>query len=265
MTEGITFDEDMADAMERLYATPSMSERRRWIRDRLGVAPGDRVLSIGTGPGFEARGLAEAVGPEGRVLGVDVEEAMLSIARERCADYPWVTFERGDATDLPVEDGAFDAATAVQVLEYVPDLEAAFAELSRVLRPGGRAAVFDSDWSTLTWHAEDDARSDRVVSAFDAHCPHPRLARTIEPRLEAAGFDVVDRDVYVHLDTEMGEASVGEAFVPLLREFVTSQGGIDQREADAWAADVRARAEAGESFFSFNQYLFVGEKPETGP
>ena len=52
MSDGVDFDGEMAGAMERLYATPSMTERRRLIRDRLDLAPGESVLSVGTGPGF---------------------------------------------------------------------------------------------------------------------------------------------------------------------------------------------------------------------
>jgi ubiquinone/menaquinone biosynthesis C-methylase UbiE len=136
--------------------------------------------------------LAEDVGENGWVHGIGTAEPMLAVARERCADQPQATFEPGDATDLSVEDGAFDAAAAGQVYEYVADLEAAFEELYRALRPGGRAVVFDSDWSTLTYHAADEARSERIVTAFDAHCPHPRLARTLKPRLERANFEVTE-------------------------------------------------------------------------
>lgn len=264
MSDSLRFDEEMAAAMERIYTTDSIAARRRLIRERLDVSPGESVLSIGTGPGFEARGLAEAVGEEGSVLGVDVEEPMLAVARERCADLPWVAFERGDAADLPVEDEAFDAATAVQVYEYVPDLDVAFSELYRALRPGGRAAVFDSDWATLTWHAADVDRAARIVSAFDAHCPHPRLARVVEPGLAAAGFDVVAHAPFVHFETATDWTSFGATLVPLVGEFVSSLEGIDAAEVDAWMADVRARAEAGEYYFSFNQYLYVAEKPADG-
>lgn len=261
MTEGVTFDEDALEGMVRIYRTPSMRERRHHIREALSLEPGERVLSIGCGPGFEPRGFARDVGEAGRVLGVDTQEAMLTAARERCADHEWTGFERGSAADLPVEDGTFDAAAAVQVLEYVPDLDAAFAELSRALRPGGRALVFDSDWRTMTYHADDEDRSDRILSAFDAHCPHPRLARTLRPRLERAGFEVTDVEAFVHLETALDDDSVGWAFVPLVTAFVTEVAGIDDADAEAWAADLEARGDAGEFFFSFTQYGFTAEKP----
>lgn len=262
MGEGVEFDEEWIATMERIYRTASMTERRRRIRDVLALEPGEDVLSVGTGPGFESREFAEDVGENGRVYGIDTAEPMLAAARDRCGDYPWATFEQGDAADLPVEDGTFDAAAAVQVYEYVPDLDAAFAELYRGLRPGGRAVVFDSDWSTLAYHTADEERSERIISAFDAHCPHPRLARRLEPLLERANFEVTDRDVFVHFETELSEDALGEALLAPVRKVVTEQGGIDEAEGKAWVEDVHERAEAGEYFFNLNQYFFVAEKPE---
>lgn len=264
MSEGVDFDEEMVGPMERIYRTPSMERRRQRIRDALSLKPGEHVLSIGTGPGFESRGLAEDVGESGRVHGIDTQEPMLAVARERCADQPQATFEQGDATDLPVDDGVFDAATAVQVYEYVPDLDAAFEELYRVLKPGGRAIVFDSDWSTLTYHTADDARSQRILSAFDAHCPHPRLARTLNPRLTRVNFEITDQDVYVHFETELTENALGRALLSPMKGVVVEEAGVDAGEFEAWVDDINERAEEGEYFFSFNQYLFTARKPPQG-
>lgn len=260
MSDGVTFDEEMLETIQRLYRTTSMASRREWIRTAADLDPGDAVLSIGTGPGFEAEGLAGAVGETGRVHGIDTAEAMLSAARDRCDHLPQVSFEQGDATALPVEDASYDVAFAVQVYEYVPDLEAAFAELDRVLRPGGRAIVFDSDWTTMTYHAADPDRSARVLRGFDAHCPHPRLARTLKPRLERANFSVTDQDVYVHFETEFNEDGVGAAFIPAVAGVAADRGGVDPATVEAWVDDLNERADEGEFFFSFNQYLFVGEK-----
>lgn len=261
VSDGVDFDEEMVTEMERMYRTASMRERRQRIRDALALDSGEEVLSVGTGPGFESQGLAEDVGESGRVHGIDTATPMLAVARERCADHPHATFEQGDAADLPVTDSAFDAVVAVQVYEYVPDLDAAFGELYRVLRPGGRAVVFDSDWSTLTYHATDEARSERIIEAFDTHCPHPRLARTLKPRLERANFDVTDQDVYVHFETELTDDAFGGVLMSAMQGVVTEQGGIDEAEADAWIDDLHERAEAGEYFFNLNQYLFTVEKP----
>ena len=261
MSDGVDFDEETVAEMERMYQTASMRERRQRIRDALALESGEQVLSVGTGPGFESQGLAEEVGERGRVLGIDTATPMLAVARERCADQPQATFEQGDAAALPVTDNALDAAVAVQVYEYVPDLAAAFGELYRVLRPGGRAVVFDSDWSTLAYHAADDTRSERIIEAFNTKSLHPRLARTLKPRLERAHFDVTDQDVHVHFETELTDDAFGGVLMSAMKGVAIEQGGIDEAVADAWIDDLHDRAEAGEYFFNLNQYLFTVEKP----
>ena len=74
---------------------------------------------------------------------------MLSLARRRCADAPQVRLQTADATALPTDDASCDAAVSVQVFEYIADVGVALAELFRVLRPGGRAAIVCSDWTSL--------------------------------------------------------------------------------------------------------------------
>ncbi len=74
-------------------------------------------LTIGCGPGFEPAEIGWAVGNEGHVHGIDRSQAMLELARERCASLPQVTVSQGDAGDLPVADESVDAAVAVQVFE----------------------------------------------------------------------------------------------------------------------------------------------------
>jgi arsenite methyltransferase len=85
---------------------------------------------------------------------------------------------RGDATALPFPDGAFDAAAAVQVYAYVEDLDMALAELFRVLRPGGRAVVLDTDLDSMVWHAE----------ARDAWSRSSRFTRSMPPIRTCLGF-----------------------------------------------------------------------------
>ena len=80
-----------------------------------------------------------------------------------------------DATALPYPDRSFDAAVCVQVLEYVKDIGAALSELYRVLRPGGRTVIVDTDWDSLVWHASDPGLMHRVLRAWDEHLHDPHL------------------------------------------------------------------------------------------
>lgn len=144
-SSGIQFDAETAQRIERVDETSDAARRRRAVLAALELAPGERVIDIGTGPGFVAREACEIVGSGGRVLGVDTSEPMLDLARRRCSSWPYAEFQSGNATQLPAEDGSFDAAVSVQVFEYVANVEMALAEMHRVLRPGGRAVVMSTD------------------------------------------------------------------------------------------------------------------------
>src|SRR2546429_8142806 len=96
-------------------------------------------------------------------------EATRPLSRKRCADKPWTEFKKSDATNLPYPDGSFDAAVSTQVYEYVADIPQALAELYRVIRPGGRVVVLDTDYDSLVIYTESQARMERVLSAWNEH------------------------------------------------------------------------------------------------
>ncbi|GAA5166085.1 methyltransferase domain-containing protein [Ornithinimicrobium tianjinense] len=116
--------------------------------------PGDRVLDLGCGPGSITLDLAEAVGPEGRVVGVDAAAAAVASARDAAAARGDTTtvFEVADAYALAFEDASFDVAHAHQVMQHLADPVAALRELARVVRPGGLVAFRDADYGGMTWH-----------------------------------------------------------------------------------------------------------------
>lgn len=103
-----------------------------------GLAPGMRVLDAGSGAGDVALLAGELVGPEGSVVGTDVNPAVLAVARERAlaAGFHWVTFVEGDCVEVS-KQGEFDAVIGRLVLIYQPDPAAALRTFSRCLRPGG--------------------------------------------------------------------------------------------------------------------------------
>jgi len=110
-----------------------------------GIQPGETVLDLGSGAGFDAFVAAPRVGPTGRVVGVDMTPEMVAQARANVetGGYANVEFRLGDIEALPVEDASVDLVISNCVLNLVPDKAKAFAEIVRVLRPGGRVAVSD--------------------------------------------------------------------------------------------------------------------------
>ncbi len=106
---------------------------------------GERVLDVGCGCGLDAFVATSLVGPSGRVRGLDLTAEMLEPARRALAGRPGVPLEfcEGDAATLPFPDGSFDRIVSNGALNLVPDKDAMFAELRRVLRDGGLLTVAD--------------------------------------------------------------------------------------------------------------------------
>jgi len=107
--------------------------------------PGEKVLDLGSGAGMDSLIAARMVGPDGRVIGVDMTPAMLEKSRQAAeqAGLSNVEFREGYAEDLPVEDGWADVVISNGVLNLMPDKAAALEEMDRALRPGGRLQMGD--------------------------------------------------------------------------------------------------------------------------
>jgi SAM-dependent methyltransferase len=109
------------------------------------LAPGEHVLDVGSGSGTDSLVAAQMVGPRGSVTGVDMTAEMIAKARGATAAMGLanVRFVEGEVERLPFEDEHFDVVISNGVVDLVPDKDVVFAEIHRVLRPGGRIQIAD--------------------------------------------------------------------------------------------------------------------------
>jgi ubiquinone/menaquinone biosynthesis C-methylase UbiE len=215
------------------------------------------VLDIGSGPGFLAASLADAVGPGGTVHGLDQSVPMNTVARDVVGARPWVSIDEGSALQLPYPDGFFDAAVSTQVYEYVADIPAALEELRRALRHGGRALVLDTDWDSVVWHVADRELHRRVMAAWDEHLAHAHLPCTLPGQLRRAGFRVTGRHLIPLFNPTYEQNTYSALIMETIAQFVAGRQGLTQSDAEAWTADLQERGAEDDYLFSVNRYCFL--------
>jgi len=252
------FDEDMARQQERLAATIDMKAQRDILMELMDLQSGEAVLDVGAGNGIFAREIAERVGDGGQICGIDSAEPMITMSSAMC---PAGEFLLGDATDLPVADGRFDVVTASQLLCFVGDPDRAVLEMYRVLKPGGRVVILDSDWGSLVWNCQNQDLMDRVIEMFTGPYADAHVPRTLSRRLVAAGFKMTDRRTHTVLNWQPDPESYSQQTVGFIKSMMRASDDFTDADWETWIADQQATAQAGDFLFSLNRYLFCATKP----
>jgi ubiquinone/menaquinone biosynthesis C-methylase UbiE len=214
---------------ERALVVPLFQPWAEHLVSQVGIAPGESVLDVACGTGIVARIARERVGPAGRVVGIDVNAAMLAVARSVAPDVDW---REGDAGSLPVGDSErFDVVVCQQGLQFFPDRVTALSEMRRVLVPGGRIGL-------STWRSDEESTvlrelrrvAERHVGQIvdrrhGYHDPHD-----LEKLMMDAGFD----DVKVERVSQIMRFDDGAAFVHLNAMALI---GMSSRAKDLGEAD----------------------------
>ena len=179
----LSFTGEMARLQQAIAESHDLVDRRGTVLEALNLQTGERVLEVGCGGGYYVYEAARFVGPTGRVCAIDVSPDQIAAAQQRCGELAWVECRVADITSPPYGDTEFEAVFAVQVLEYLADLDAGLRQIHRMLRPGGWLVIVATDWSSAVWHSENAPRMRRVLTAWEPHKPCLNLPSILASRL----------------------------------------------------------------------------------
>lgn len=256
------FDAAASARVDRIYQNPDIVAQRAFVRQHLDLQAGEHVMDIGAGPGLLALEMAEEVGDGGQVIALEPSADMRTFAEHRCEATPWVSIVDGDAIALPADDESLDAIVTTQVYEYVPDSAAALKEALRVLKPGGRLLILDTDWDSAVVNTSDRARMAIVLDSYRSHFYHSDLPGRLPKLIKDAGFDLNHAGGTPIVNTHMGEDTYAGGVVHGIAKYAERKGGLDPDICAAWLQEQEKLNADGGFFFSITRFLFVATKPK---
>lgn len=217
---------------------------------RMNLAAGHKVLDLGCGIGGATFPLAEITGPGGLAAGVDISSALLDVATRRAATRLGLEFRLGDASAIPYPDGFFDVARSERVFLYLPDRLAAIREMMRVVKPGGRVCLIDTDFDSTAIYSANPALTRKMTSIVAASMPNPSSARELPVLAKRADLRDLKTETFALATPHefLGRAMAGSLFR------AAENGIVSRSEVDDWLFE-QASLQASGDFFQV--WLFV--------
>ncbi|GAA1139921.1 methyltransferase domain-containing protein [Nocardioides aquiterrae] len=250
----------MVAVLDEQDGAPSIERLRAWALAAGDVRRGELCVDVGSGTGTMTRRLAGLAGPDGRAIGIEPNGMLREVARVRAAEVGSAAeFCQGLATEIPLPDGSADVLWCERVLQHVPDAGAAVAEFARVLRPGGRALLLDSDHESRVESDVDPAVSRAMTTAFMGQLANPTAARHIPRQAIEAGL---------HVDPDVGSSALvlpqevlrDSHLSRLSAEQAVADGLITAEQAEAALAALAEAARHGWAFWAVTVFGFVCRK-----
>ena len=254
--------------MDATAAWAATRQLRAWERDRLDLGKGQRLLDVGCGLGDAALALAVDLGTAGEIVGVDASAEMIAVARSRASAATCRTrFTVGDALALEEPDGSFDVVRCERTLQWLPDPEAAVAEMARLLRPGGLVTLIDSDWSTFTIDVGDDDLTRRVRAAMRTERRRPsNIGRRLAELVQHLGFELVAEtaatETWRAWDPDRSPAPAGCFSMSSLAADLVEAGQLEPGDRERFVATIHAAARQGSFSMALTMFAVVGRAPD---
>lgn len=251
---------DFIDYLDATRRSGQIALGKQWSFEQLRMAPGQSVLDVGCGTGDDVATMAGMVSPGGSAVGVDSSAAMVSESIRRHGRVLGASFQVANAEELPLESGSFDGCRAERTLQHVGDPDRVVAEMTRVLKPGGRVALIEPDWEGLLLEGSDPDLSAMIWRSRLSTYRQPRIGRRLRTLLVLHGFTEVNiqpvatvfTDIkLVERSFEIEKAATGAA----------AAGIVSKQDADRWLTELRNADREGRFLCSVLSFRVAGQKP----
>jgi ubiquinone/menaquinone biosynthesis C-methylase UbiE len=261
-------DAQVATNLKRLVSSEAYQSLRAFFIAKIPPVPaGGWVLDVGCGEGSLSREIAETLGPDGKVIGLDISADLLELARETTSRSN-VEYVKRTATALEFDDELFDIVLSCNALKFLTplDLSKAMSEMIRVLKPGGTLLIADSDDRAITFNATNVDLGEMIVSAY-SRLGDPYFGRKLIGLCRLSGLEDLRVDAITVFETEFDESSAGRVMADNICQELQKTREPDFRirtfseeETSEWYRDLMDQDKAGAYFWSYTKYVCVGKK-----
>jgi SAM-dependent methyltransferase len=266
--ERVDDDPNVAVLLATMDATAGWEATRRlreWEREQLRLDAGQRLLDVGCGLGDAALALAEHLGEDGEVVGVDASAEMIAVAQKRAGGARCqVRFVVGDALALDEPDHYFDVARSERTLQWLTDPRAAVLEMARTLRAGGMISLIDSDWSTFTLDVDDDDLARRVRAAMHTERGRPsNIGRRLAGLVQVAGFKVLAEatatQTWDSWNPDKSPAPAGCFSMSSLADDLVDKGQLQPADRERFVSTIHQAARDGRFTMALTMFAVVAQ------